>query len=114
MHPGGGTYISRGFRCQRTIAGSTATILPKRVHGCSSPIRLAGPQIWTTSLTVIKPALKANRLEWKGWYSYRRGLAIHLHELGVPEIVIQAMFRECEYHAAQLRQGCAGSRDPRP
>ena len=42
---------------------------------------------------VIKPILKANGLEWKGWHAYRRGLATNLHELGVPDIVIQAILR---------------------
>jgi integrase len=42
---------------------------------------------------VIKPVLKANGLKWKGWHAYRRGLATNLHELGVPDKVIQAILR---------------------
>jgi integrase len=42
---------------------------------------------------VIKPVFKANGLKWKGWHAYRRGLATNLHELGVPDIVIQAILR---------------------
>jgi hypothetical protein len=42
---------------------------------------------------VIKPVFKANGLEWKGWHAYRRGLATNLHELGVPDKVIQAILR---------------------
>ena len=29
---------------------------------------------------VIKPVLKANGLQWKGWHAYRRGLATNLHD----------------------------------
>ena len=42
---------------------------------------------------VIKPVLKANGLKWKGWHAYRRGLATNLHELGIPDKVIQAILR---------------------
>ena len=42
---------------------------------------------------VIKPVLKANELEWKGWQAYRRGLATNLKKLGVPDTVIQAILR---------------------
>jgi len=42
---------------------------------------------------VIKPVLKANGLKWKGWHDYGRGLATNLHELGIPDKVIQAILR---------------------
>ena len=38
---------------------------------------------------VIKPVLRANGLKWKGRHAYRRGLATNLHELGIPDKVIQ-------------------------
>jgi integrase len=38
---------------------------------------------------ILKPIFKANGLKWKGWHAYRRSLATNLHELGVPDIVIQ-------------------------
>jgi integrase len=50
---------------------------------------------------VIKPVLKANGLEWKGWHAYRRGLATNLHELGVPDIVIQAIPRHEDVSTTQ-------------
>jgi integrase len=62
---------------------------------------------------VIKPVLKANGLKWKGWHAYRRGLATNLHELGVPDIVIQAILRHGEHDAAQLHQDRAGRRHRR-
>jgi len=37
----------------------------------------------------IKPVLKANGLEWKGWQAYRRGLATNLKRLGIPDTVIR-------------------------
>ena len=50
---------------------------------------------------VIKPVLKANGLTWKGWHAYRRGLATNLHELGVPDIVIQAILRHEDVSTTQ-------------
>ena len=50
---------------------------------------------------MIKPVLKANGLEWKGWYAYRRGLATNLHGLGVPDIVIQAILRHEDVSTTQ-------------
>jgi integrase len=31
--------------------------------------------------------------EWRGWHGFRRGLATNLHDLGVPDITIQAILR---------------------
>jgi integrase len=42
---------------------------------------------------VIKPALQAKALAWKGWQAYRRGLATNLKKLGVPDTMIQAILR---------------------
>jgi integrase len=50
---------------------------------------------------VIKPVFKANGLKWKGWHAYRRGLATNLHELGVPDKVIQAILRHEDVSTTQ-------------
>jgi integrase len=50
---------------------------------------------------VIKPMFKANGIEWKGWHAYRRGLATNLHELGVPDKVIQAILRHEDVSTTQ-------------
>jgi integrase len=50
---------------------------------------------------VIKPVLKVNGLKWKGWHGYRRGLATNLHELGVPDKVIQAIMRHEDVSTTQ-------------
>ncbi len=42
---------------------------------------------------IIKPVLRANGLQWKGWQAYRRGLATNLKRLGIPDTVIQAILR---------------------
>jgi integrase len=49
---------------------------------------------------VIKPVLKANGLK-RGWHAYRRGLATNLHELGVPDKVIQAILRHEDVSTTQ-------------
>jgi hypothetical protein len=50
---------------------------------------------------VIKPVFKANGMKWKGWHAYRRGLATNLHELGVPDKVIQAILRHEDVSTTQ-------------
>lgn len=50
---------------------------------------------------VIKPVLEANGLKWKGWHAYRRGLATNLHELGIPDKVIQAILRHEDVKTTQ-------------
>ena len=45
---------------------------------------------------VIRPALVANGLPWYGLHAFRRGLATNLHELGVADIVIQAILRHSD------------------
>jgi integrase len=50
---------------------------------------------------VIKPVLKVNGLNWKGWHAYRRGLATNPHELGVPDKVIQAILRHEDVSTTQ-------------
>ena len=42
---------------------------------------------------VIRPALAAANLPWYGLHAFRRSLATNLHELGVADIVIQAILR---------------------
>ena len=42
-----------------------------------------------------------NGLKWKGWHAYRRGLATNLHELGVPDKVIQAILRHEDVSTTQ-------------
>ena len=50
---------------------------------------------------VIKPVLKANGLKWKGWHAYRLGLATNLHELGIPDKVVQAILRHEDVKTTQ-------------
>jgi len=42
---------------------------------------------------VIKPALAAEGLQWKGWHAFRRSLSTNLYALGVSPKVIQAILR---------------------
>jgi integrase len=50
---------------------------------------------------VIKPVFKANGLKWKGWHAYPRSLATNLHQLGVPDKVIQAILRHEDVSTTQ-------------
>lgn len=48
------------------------------------------------SRRVIAPLLSTQGLQWHGWHAFRRGLATNLHELGVQDIVIQAILRHSD------------------
>ncbi len=41
----------------------------------------------------IKPKLLEARIVWRGWHTFRRGLATNLYRLGVPDKTIQAILR---------------------
>lgn len=43
--------------------------------------------------SVIVPALTDQPVRWRGWHAFRRGLPTNLHQLGVADIVIQAILR---------------------
>jgi integrase len=45
------------------------------------------------SCKVISAILKEHGPAWHGWHAFRRGLATNMHELGIPDIVIQAILR---------------------
>ena len=69
-------------------------IKPENASGWMFPNRIGGAlNLDNLADRVIKPVFKASGLKWKGWHAYRRGLATNLHELGVPDIVIQAILR---------------------
>jgi integrase len=47
---------------------------------------------------------------WHGWHAFRRGLATNLHELGVPDKVIQRILR---HKSVSVTQACySQARDP--
>jgi len=77
-------------------------IKPKTASGWMFPNTIGGAlDLDNLADRVIKPIFKANGLEWKGWHAYRRGLATNLHELGVPDIVIQAILRHEDIRTTQ-------------
>jgi integrase len=77
-------------------------VKPAVASGWMFPNTIGGPlNLDNLADQVIKPVLKAKGLEWKGWHAYRRGLATNLHELGVPDIVIQAILRHEDVSTTQ-------------
>lgn len=77
-------------------------IKPKNASGWMFPNTIGGAlDLDNLADRVIKPIFKANGLEWKGWHAYRRGLATNLHELGVPDKVIQAILRHEDVSTTQ-------------
>ena len=45
---------------------------------------------------IIAPALRRQKVSWHGWHAFRRGPATNLHQLGVADIVIQAILRHSD------------------
>jgi integrase len=77
-------------------------IKPENASGWMFPNTIGGAlDLENLADRVIKPVFKANGLEWKGWHAYRRGLATNLHELGVPDKVIQAILRHEDVSTTQ-------------
>jgi integrase len=77
-------------------------IKPKNATGWMFPNAIGGAlDLDNLADRVIKPVLKVNGLKWKGWHGYRRGLATNLHELGVPDKVIQAIMRHDDVSTTQ-------------
>jgi len=77
-------------------------IKPEIASGWTFPNTIVGAlDLDNLADRVIKPVLKANGLKWKGWHAYRRGLATNLHELGVPDKVIQAILRHEDVSTTQ-------------
>jgi site-specific recombinase XerD len=79
-------------------------IKPENASGWTFPNTIGGAlDLDNLADRVIKPVLKANGLKWKGWHAYRRGLATNLHQLGVPDKVIQAILRHEDVSTTQRR-----------
>ena len=77
-------------------------IKPENASGWMFPNTIGGAlDLDNLADRVIKPIFKANGLKWSGWHAYRRGLATNLHELGVPDIVIQAILRHEDIRTTQ-------------
>jgi len=77
-------------------------IKPENASGWMFPNTICGAlDLDNLADRVIKPVLKANGLEWKGWQAYRRGLATNLRGLGVPDTVTQAILRHEDVRTTQ-------------
>jgi hypothetical protein len=70
--------------------------MPETASGWDAPHTIGGAlDLNNLADRTVKPIFKANGLKWRGWRAYRCGPAANLHELCVPDIVIQAILR-CE------------------
>jgi integrase len=47
------------------------------------------------------PGAERHGLAWHGWHAFRRGLATNLHQLGVPDLVIQRILRHSNVAVTQ-------------
>jgi integrase len=77
-------------------------IRPTNAYGWIFPNTVGGAlDLDNIADRVIKPVFKANDLVWKGWHAYRRGLATNLKQLGVDDMVIQAILRHEDVSTTQ-------------
>lgn len=53
---------------------------------------------------VIRPALEAIGLPWRGWHAFRRGLASNLYAMGAPDKVAQLILRHSRPHVTKERR----------
>jgi|SRR6185312_8557639 len=84
------------------LRGILDTIKPEIASGWMFPNTIGGAlDLDNLADRVIKPVLKANGLNWKGWHAYRRGLATNLHQLGISDKVIQAILRHEDVKTTQ-------------
>jgi integrase len=61
----------------------------------------------------IRPALAKAGIPWYGLHAFRRGLATNLHELGVADIVIQAILRHSNVSVTRASYVLTNAVDPR-
>jgi integrase len=45
------------------------------------------------ALRVIRPVIESAGLTWRGWHSFRRGIASNLFALGVDDLTVQRILR---------------------
>jgi len=98
-------------RFQRGVNGQLAEILETYRLSMGSPSkgvmfhsgRGEHMDLYNLSRQVIRPAMKAIRLEWYGWHACRRGIASNLFELGANEKVVQRILRHAKPHVTKER-----------
>jgi Phage integrase family len=77
-------------------------VKPENASGWMFPNTIGGAlDLDNLADRVIKPVFNAKGMKWEGWHDYRRGLATNLHELGVPDKVIQAILRHEDVSTTQ-------------
>jgi len=52
-------------------------------------------------LRVVLPKLSKQKIQWKGWHGFRRGVATELHRNGVSDFVIQKALRHANVTVTQ-------------
>lgn len=68
------------------------------------------PSLSNVRTRQVLPALTEAGIQWHGWHAFRRGLATNLHELGVPDKIIQKVLR---HRNVSVTQACyIQPRDP--
>ena len=97
--PGGGNFECY-FNNHRGNPGRDSP--PETASGWIFPNTIRGAlDLDNLADRIIKPVLRGNGPQWKGWHAYRRGLATNLKRLGIADTVIQAILRHTDVGTTQ-------------
>jgi integrase len=55
------------------------------------------------ALRVIRPAIESAGITWRGWHSFRRGVASNLFQLGCDELTVQRILRHSKVQVTRER-----------
>jgi integrase len=87
--------------CWMFPASESRTRRSDRDHGDLLDAGKMPPMQPSNILRVVQPTLKKEKLVWKGWHAFRRGVATELHRNGVSDLVIQKALRHANIVVTQ-------------
>ncbi len=87
--------------CWMFPASESRTRRDDREHGDLLDAAGMPPMQPSNILRIVLPKLAKQKLEWKGWHGFRRGVATELHRNGVSDLVIQKALRHANVVVTQ-------------
>jgi integrase len=87
--------------CWMFPASESRTRRDDREHGDLIDASGMPPMQPSNILRVVLPKLSKQKIQWKGWHGFRRGVATELHRNGVSDFVIQKALRHANVTVTQ-------------
>jgi integrase len=94
----------------RRLLDAHKATLPSLPHGEPLPdspifagIRQQYADLDKMALREVRPVLQSARIQWRGWHSFRRGVASNLFQLGVDELTVQRILRHSKVTVTRER-----------